>query len=255
MSLLKVKAILQAKYGNEIANNLLDSYLEIEHNFFIGKWKPSELDAGHFVETVRRILELELFGSHTPFNAQISSFTDQVLLRYEQATGFDESYRIVIPRILKGVYNIRNKRGVAHITTISPNEMDATVILYNVKWVLAEITRLASNLRPTETQQLIDNIVERQVEVLWKQDGFRRILDTSITKIDQVLIHLYDESPQSAEALRNHIEYANKTNFRSLLKTLHVKKLIEANGENCTLSPTGRLAAEKIIIKAKSKKI
>lgn len=138
-----VETILRSRYPADIVKALLDAYREIESNYALQKWKPSELDAGHFVEAARRILEHELFGQATPINQQISKFSDQVLVKYEQATG-DESYRMLIPRALKSVYNIRNKRGVGHVGPVSPNEMDATYILYSVKWVLAELVRLVS---------------------------------------------------------------------------------------------------------------
>lgn len=253
MAIATVKAILVNKYGADIAEKLLNSYLEIEQNYFLGKWKPSELDAGHFVETVRRIIEFEQNGGvYTPFNRPIPNFNDVALTQYEGGTGH-ESIRMLIPRVLKSVYNIRNKRGVGHIKDISPNEMDATLILYSVKWVLAEITRLASNKTPEETQRLIDNVIERNVELIWKEDEFKRILDTSVQTKDQVLVLLYDESPQTAEILRGNIEYRNKTNFEKVLRRLHDKNLIDFRRGICKISPSGRLAAERIIKEIKNR--
>lgn len=254
MSLATVKTILATKYGSDIAEKLLNSYLEVEQNHFLEKWKPSELDAGHFVETVRRMIEFEQNGgAHTPFTKSLPDFNDVALKQYESGTGH-ESFRMLIPRVLKAIYNIRNKRGVGHIKDISPNEMDATLILYSVKWVLAEITRLASNKTPEETQKLIDNVIERQVEVIWKEDGFKKILDTRIDAKNQILILLYDESPQNSETLRQNIEYKNKSIFEKLLKGLHDKKLIDFRSEVCKISPTGRLAVEQLLKQLKEGK-
>jgi len=252
MAIATVKPILVNKYGVDITEKLLNSYLEIEQNYFLGKWKPSELDAGHFVETVRRIIEFEQNGAvYTPFNKSIPDFNDVAIKQYEQGTGH-ESFRMLIPRILKSIYNIRNKRGVGHIKDISPNEMDATLILYSVKWVLAEITRLATNKTPEATQKLINNVIERNVEFIWKEDDFKKILDTGVTTKDQILVLLYDESPLSSEVLRNNIEYQNKSNFEKLLKGLHQKRLIDFRQGICKISPSGRLTAEKIIKSIKS---
>ena len=144
MSKSKAFLIIETRYGNEIAQKLMDSYKEIEENFVIQKWKPSELDSGHFVESARRIIEFELFGSYTPYSSKLSTFSDSVINSYQNASG-NESFRMLIPRTLKAIFNIRNKRGVGHVGLISPNKMDATYIFYSVKWVLAEIIRLASN--------------------------------------------------------------------------------------------------------------
>src|SRR5215813_181006 len=130
---MNIPSILSATLPKELVEALLTAYKEIETNYVHRKWKASELDAGHFVEAVRRIIEHRLLGTYTPLNKQLSQFTDKVLLQYQQASG-DESYRLLVPRILYAIYGVRNKRGVGHLGAISPNEMDATLILYSVKW-------------------------------------------------------------------------------------------------------------------------
>lgn len=247
---MNAEAILLSRYPNGLVDALLGSYREIEGNFVVKKWKASELDAGHFVESARRILEFELTGSYTPLTQQLSKFTDAVLKQYEQAAG-DESYRMLIPRALKAVYNIRNKRGVGHVAGVSPNEMDATYILYTVKWVLAEIVRLVSGASTQDTQKAVDAIVERRLSTIWKEGDITRILDTRMKARDQVLVLLYDSSPQTEAELREAIEYKNKTSFRAIIKGLHKKKLIFAQAdEKCIISPTGLVEAEAVLLRS-----
>lgn len=249
----KVWDIIKSNYDSNIADKVLESYSEIESNFFVQKWKPSELDAGHFVESLRRLIEFEInSGNYTLFSQKLSNFSDSVLSFYEQQSHIHESFRMLIPRILKSIYNIRNKRGVGHIKDISPNEMDATLILYSVKWILSEIVRLKSSLNINETQNLIDNIVERNVEIVWKTTDFTRILNNKISARNQVLIILYNSSKKHVDDLREIIEYKNASNFKTLIKKIHRERFLEfrANG-NCILSPTGRTEAEKVILKLK----
>ncbi|MAB47249.1 MAG: hypothetical protein CMC05_01335 [Flavobacteriaceae bacterium] len=251
MSKSKAFLIIETRYGNEIAQKLMDSYKEIEENFVIQKWKPSELDSGHFVESARRIIEFELFGSYTPYSSKLSTFSDSVINSYQNASG-NESFRMLIPRTLKAIFNIRNKRGVGHVGLISPNKMDATYIFYSVKWVLAEIIRLASGLSTSETQLLVDKITERNLDVIWKSNGFHRILNPKLSAKNQVLILLFDESPRDIEKMRETIEYKNKPNFIKLvLEPLHKLRLIEMNINTgvCEISPSGRVEAEEIILK------
>ena len=159
---MTIEAALKAKYSVDVCDALLEAYREIEENFSLQKWKATELDAGHFVEAARRLIEQELFGNCTPIGKSLPAFSDAELKRYENAQG-DESLRMLIPRVLKSIFNIRNKRGIGHLGTISANEMDSTLIIYNVKWVLAEFVRLATGTNPSATQQMIDSIVERRV--------------------------------------------------------------------------------------------
>jgi hypothetical protein len=249
---MSVEGILKAKFPGDVVDALLSAYKEIEGNFATRKWKASELDAGHFVEAARRIIEHELDGSHTPIGKKLSDFSDPELKRYEQKTG-DESYRMLIPRVLKSVFNIRNKRGVGHLGSISANEMDATYIIYSTKWVLAELVRLASGLKPEETQASIDAIVERRLSVLWKHDGIARVLASGLTTREQVLILLYDESPQTEEKLQQSVEYKNTSNFRKILRRLHKERLVEFQvGGQTQISPKGLLSAEEIWLAAEN---
>lgn len=244
---MKAYDILKSAYDEELVNHVFDAFREIERNYILKKWKPSELDAGHFVETVRRILEFEFSGTYTPFSAQLPKFTDATLKNYE-SQNCHESFRLLIPRALKSIYNIRNKRGVAHISAVSPNEMDATYILYSVKWIFAEIIRLKSGLSTTDTQSLIDNIVERHIPLLWKDKGFERILNPKIPAHRQILIFLYDCSPRMAIELQQLIEYRNTSNFLKIIRNLHNDRLIFYHEDgNCHLSPRGVIEAEKIL--------
>jgi hypothetical protein len=186
---MTLSATLKTKYPGDLCEALLTAYREIEENFALRKWKASELDAGHFVEAARRLIENELFATYTPINASLSNFNDAELKRFENGKG-DETLRLLIPRALKAIFNIRNKRGVGHLGSISPNEMDATFILYTVKWVLAEFVRLAAGSSPAAAQKLIDAIVERHVGLLWKKDGIIRVLENKMPTREQVLVLL-----------------------------------------------------------------
>lgn len=246
---MSVETVLKAKYPPDLVDALISAYREIEENYVLKKWKASELDAGHFVEASRRIIEDQLTGKHTPISKQLPIFNDSVLQSYESAPG-DESFRILIPRTLKSIYNIRNKRGVGHIAGVSPNQMDSTYILYTVKWVLAELVRLASGLSVSETQELVDEIVTRKMELIWKADDIIRILDSSLRARDQILVLLYDQSPRQDEELRSIIEYSNKSMFVSILKELHKARLLEYRPDGkCVISPKGVMEVEAVALR------
>jgi len=244
---MDIRPSLESALPKDLVDALLTAYGEIETNYVYRKWKASELDAGHFVEAVRRVIEYRLFGKYTPIGKALPNFSEQVLRSYEQVVG-DESYRVLIPRVLRAIYGIRNKRGVGHLGPISPNEMDATLILYNVKWVLAEVVRLESGLDPSETQAAIDYVVEREVPLLWKSGAVVRVMEKGIRAREQVLLLLSDDSPQSEADLREQCEYKNSTNFRKILKQMHADKLIFLGADSkCLLMPNGIAAAEEIV--------
>lgn len=247
MTYMKVRDLLLSKYPEKIVEHILSSYAEVEQNYRLEKWKPSEIDAGHFVEATRRLIEHELFGSYTAFDKSIGVFNQGVLNKYESAAG-DEVYRIIIPRMLYATYCIRNKRGVGHISTISPNKMDASFILSSTKWVLAELIRIAGTSSPDKAQQLLNQVIDRQVDLVWEDGETFIILSKKLKASEKVLVALYKEDKIDSEILRCRIEYKNKSNFTKILYVLKKDKLIDFNEAGvCKLSPLGVKAAETIM--------
>jgi hypothetical protein len=155
----KARTILNAAGDTTLATLVLKTFKDLEQNYFFRSWKASSLDAGHFVEAVRRFLDLKLSGSYVPIENSLPPLNDRELKRLETFTGQD-SYRLHIPRALVFTYGLRNKRGVGHLSTFAPNFLDATVILATCKWILAEILRLESTLTLDETTNIVDGIIE-----------------------------------------------------------------------------------------------
>lgn len=244
----KVRGIIEAASDKVLSDHIIDSYKEVERNYFIKSWKTSELDAGHFVESVRRLIELKLFGKYTPISKGLPSFNDKTMLSYINAQG-DDSYRIHIPRALLTVYGIRNKRGVGHLSNVSPNHLDATFIVSSVKWVLAEIVRINSSYKPDETSKIVDRIVDRSVEGIWESSDITRILVDGLNLKEQIIFLLYATEEIFDQKILDILEYKNQAYFKRTLKQLHSSRFIEykSNGE-CLISPKGIAYAEEIIL-------
>jgi hypothetical protein len=244
----KVRKIIEATSDKVLSDHIVDSYKEVERNYFIKSWKTSELDAGHFVESVRRLIELKLFGKYTPINKSLPSFNDKAMLGYINAQG-EESYRIHIPRTLLTVYGIRNKRGVGHISSVSPNHLDASFIVSSVKWVLAEIIRINSSYKPDETSKIVDHIIERNVEGVWEELDITRILVDGLSLKEQIMFLLYATEEVFDQKILEIIEYKNQAYFKRTLNQLHSGRFIEykSTGE-CIISPKGLAYAEEITL-------
>ncbi len=236
---MKARDLLLQRYPPELVKLLISYFEEIDRNYRLEKWKPSELDSGHLVEIARRIIDNELLGAYKPINQSLGSFNHSVLGKYESAAG-DESLRILIPRALYAMYCVRNKRGVGHVGAISPNKMDTTFILNSAKWVLAEFVRLAGTGNPDEAHAVIDDLTDKHVDLIWCDDETFMILDPKMKAADKALLALYREDNIPIDVLQERIDYKNKTNFRKILKSLESKKLLHCtqNGR-CKLSPLG----------------
>jgi len=244
---MDLKNILETASDKSIAEQILDSFKELEQNFYMKYWKTSELDAGHFVEAIRRLIELKLFGKYTAIGKSLPSFNDTTLQSYLNATG-DESYRLHIPRALLTIYGIRNKRGVGHIANVKPNRIDATLILSISKWVLAEVIRLNSTYTFEQTEEIIDEVIERNVEGIWETGSIKRILTSGLKLSEQILILLFNSKTLTDEELYSIIENGNINYLKKTLRDLHKDRLIEYKSSGqCLLSPKGSAIADKIL--------
>jgi hypothetical protein len=243
------KTELKSVFPHDLVDALLDSYVEIKTNYIIDKWEPAELNGGKFVEASIRILQFVCFGSFTPIGTSIRN-TFAELQRIEQSPStILDSYRLHIPRCLGAIYNIRNRRGVGHLSgDINPNRADALLIITIAEWVLAELYRINYTITLSKAQELVNNLVTRKLELVFDVNGVKRILNHSLKIKDQILILLYADNNQylTIDNLCTHLKYKNKSYLKSkILSELDKKKMIElTEDEKVFLLPPGRKYVE-----------
>lgn len=163
------------------------------------------------------------------------------------------SPRILIPRMMIGLYDIRNNRGVGHAGgDVDPNLMDATVVVATSKWLVAELVRILHTLSTKEASEIVDGLVEREAPWVWSQDGKRRLLRTGLTWKQQTLVLLLSASASVSETnLVDWLEHPSASNLRKdVLRPLHKARLIieyDEKRHEVRLLPPGVGAAEAVI--------
>ena len=248
--LSKIKGILAVKYPIELADKIVELYSKILLEYRKKEWKNCIGTIGQFNEACFRVINLELTANYISLKDKLPNFTNNILNQWEQYTGKDEVFRTIIPRMLFSMYCLRSKRGAVHLSNISANEIDTTVLLYQTKWILAELIRIVSNISFEETTVLIKQLISRENEIIWDAGKNLRVLCTKLSAQKQILCLLYSKDKLSDKELFDCIEYTNFSLFKSrLLKDLHKKRFIEYDAPMCILSPTGMIEAEKILNK------
>jgi hypothetical protein len=169
----------------------------------------------------------------------------------------DRSLRILIPRVLQALYEIRNNRGVGHVGgDVDPNYLDATVVHAMSSWVLAELVRVFHAVSTKEAQEVVDVLIERKHSLIWEFENTRRVLDTKMSKGDQTLFLLHAKSGWvSEEQVVSWVEYSNSTTFRTkILKPLHKARMVEYEEakKRVRISPLGVKDVEVRILKTRS---
>ncbi len=245
--LSRVKSILETKYPSELSEKIIKKYSDILLDFRKKDWKNCISNIGQINEAFYRVVELELSGNYIDLKTQLPQFHCSTLNKWENTANKPEVFRIVMPRILFSMYCLRNKRGAVHLSNIDPNEIDATVLVQQVKWFLAEIVRLTSNLSFDDTSELIKQIICKEIDVVWNTGKSIRILANTLTASQKVICLLYYKDIQTDEELFENTEYKNYSLFKNrILKDLHKKRFIEYSNNECRISPLGLKEAETI---------
>src|SRR5436190_2626555 len=95
--------------------SLVGSYSEIARNFAERRWEPAELNGGKFSEAVYNIVHGTLRGTYPTTPTKPTNMLDacralEGMPAVATRVG-DRSLRILIPRMLPMLYEIRNNRG------------------------------------------------------------------------------------------------------------------------------------------------
>jgi hypothetical protein len=244
-----IRTQLAASIPPKLVDELLDAHAEAKRNFYLGGLRLSEVEGGRFCEAAFRILEHVALGTHTPLGAQLG--TEKLIERLGNLPkgSFSDSIRLHLPRALRMVYDIRNKRDAAHLADgIDPNLQDATLVVSALDWVLAELVRLHHNVTANDATAMVDQIVTRSAPTVQDFDGFLKILNPSLAAGDYVLLLLYQRGARGAELaeLTAWVRPAMRPNLRRTVGRL-VDDLAFAHytGDRYLITRTGEQEVER----------
>lgn len=248
---------LLASIPASLRDPLIEAYREISSNFAEHRWEPSELNGGKFCECVYTILDGAISGTFAAGPSKPRNMKDACLaLEQKSATGKagDRTMRILLPRALLPLYEIRNNRGVGHVGgDVDPNLMDATVVYSMASWVMAELIRIFHSVTTMEAQEAVDALSERKLPLVWSPGGkLKRVLDTDLKAMDQTLLILHQSIGWVAEIdLLESVEYSSASMYRkNVLTKAHKARLIEYDKtvKKARISPKGGAHVEEKIV-------
>lgn len=247
----KIKKTLSANINADLVEHLLMHYKELKQEFFLSQYEPSQLNCAKFGEVVMRILEYITRGNYTSFDKTVS--LDALAKELEQLPKdkFSDSLRIHIPRILRATYDIRSKRGVAHIGEINPNLMDATFVVSACDWIMAEFIRLYHTGNSSEAQRIIDSIVERKIPVIEEFGDDLKVLTPNLPVADKILLILYKKHPNyvSTSDLKNWIKTKSPSYITTILRQLDNDARVHRKGKENIITRRGIEYVEENIAK------
>lgn len=238
-----------------LRDELLEEYRGLTSAFLQGKWKSASLDAGRFCEVTYSILEGALTGNYPAKASKPSDFPKacKALEQLKPVAVGDRSLRILLPRTLPPMYEVRNNRNVGHVGgEVVSNEMDSTYVVAGCTFVLAELVRVFHQCSTADAQTSVDALVERRTPLIWDYGGGKRVLAPSMPAADKVLVLLHSEPDWvTVSDLVAWTKYTNPSQFRSsVLSRLDKPSLIEFDTakDRCKITPLGIKEVESSLI-------
>ncbi|MGQ0661961.1 hypothetical protein [Sphingosinicella sp.] len=238
---------------NLFEDELFKHYREIERNFRERRWEPAELNGGKLCEVAYSILRGHVDGSFSSKPAKPAKFAQACLDLEKAPASFGRSIRLLVPRVMIALYDVRNSRSVGHVGgDVNPNHMDSVCVLHMAKWIVCELIRLFYGVSTSEAQNLVEAISEREVPLVWETGTRRRVLATNLLMLEKTLVLLYSAvDPVSEASLVADLEHSNASVYRrDVIRKAHKNRLLEYNeaARTVVISPLGSKRVEEQIL-------
>lgn len=240
--LAAIRAGLISQLDARIVDELLAAYIDAKQKYYEGGLRLAEVEGGRFCEAAFRLLQQSAGMPVTPLGKQLD--TEGLIRQLASAAAHvPDAVRLHIPRALRVVYDIRNKRDAAHLADgIDPNLQDATLVTGILDWILAEFVRLYHLVSANEAQAIVENLVTRRAPAVQSFGSFVKVLNPTLSASDHVLLLLYHQGKAGATLteLGAWARPKMRANLRRTLDRLeHDQALIHFAGDRFFITGTG----------------
>lgn len=238
-----------ASLPQPLAEHLEKEFIKVQTHFFLEEWDDLQVDGGRFCEAILRYLEWKMSGIHTPIDGKSKPDRKTTANKARNDTNLPPSLRLQVIDATELVMDFRNNRNSAHLGDIDPNKIDGMTAYQLIVWVIGEVVRLESNLKPDEIQAVLAALAERPAPIIYRVDGQPVVLSTKLSAKEVVAVLLYDSTePVPIRSLFKWSQHSNITRWRTgVLKPLIAAKMVFLNKETVQLLPPGMRFAEAII--------
>lgn len=149
---------LRATFPSSLTEEVVGHFREAIRKLNSGDYKSSLHEAGFFAEHTMRALQLVATGS---LPLEIKNF-NQAVLSLSKVDAMAESASWLIPRILhSSVYDMRSKRGAAHVKGVNPQKRNALLAVGAMAWTLAELLSSYGDLEGLELDSVVAALLRR----------------------------------------------------------------------------------------------
>ena len=242
----KLRTALSTKFPASKVDEVLDHYCILKRAARLDQYETCLVNGGKFVEAVLKCLHYLQSGRDVD-----SVKVDEIVRQLENATALNDFERLTIPRILRAIYECRNKRGGAHNSSFDPTKMDCAYVVAASNWVMEELARLYLTNDPVAAQALVENLLVKELPMVEELDGDYVILESDLPARIQLELILYRHYPErcSVKDLIRWVHNHTANNVRTTLQNMKRKNLLHENELGWKFTEAGVREAESEIAK------
>ena len=237
-----ISSILEREFGESITKELLTEYYDAKQSHWIDDPQKCLLHSARFCEVSIEAIKTIAFPKEKANlnNIQFGKIFDK-LINLPKNTGKEEILFLVIPQILKGIFNLRNKKRVAHIKVSNADKLDAEIVMTNCNWVLSQFIILFDGKNTDETIAITNSLLEKKIPSIQEfEDGELMILKKRLDLKEQLILILYHFSTRIPTKELNKILKPKKSSYISTYsKILEKEKMVNKTKEGVILTKIG----------------
>lgn len=205
---------------NQLVGGLVDEFISQERRYVLGDWEPATLDGGQFAEIASRIIyhvDSMNLNRRKSLNKCLKYVEDETC---SNSHSFPQRRTALhLCKVIRTIYKFRSQRGAIHIDPeYTANELDSTLVISNVRWVMAELLRVFWSGDKTEVGRLIKEILRFDVPAVLSMDDRQLVVRTDCTVEEEIIILLFNrgETGMSRQELGRSIPRPAPTVTQSL---------------------------------------
>lgn len=229
----------------ELVEGLIDEFISQERRYVLGDWEPATLDGGQFAEIASRIIyhvDSENLNQRKGVNACLRYVEDK---NNSNSHSFQQRQAALhLSRVIRMIYKFRSQRGAIHIDPeYTANELDSTLIISNVRWVMAELLRVFWKGDKKEVGRIIKEILRFDIPAVLSMDDCQLVMRTDCTVEEEIIILLFNASQRgmSRRELGRNIPRPAPTVTKTLNRLISTKQreVVKRSDGQFILSPLG----------------
>jgi hypothetical protein len=190
-----MRAIVLASLGtgleSSVARDIVETHQSILQEFQKGDSEAALNTSGKFVEHVLRAIEHLRTGT---LPTEIKSVAGTIKA-IENEGKLPESLRVIVPRIASAMlFDVRSKRGAAHVKKMSPRYIDASLAAHAASWIVAEFVRLYHVADEGAVVQAMASLMQGNLPLIERFEG-ETVVTTPMRAETEVLLMVSSSEP------------------------------------------------------------